>query len=83
MRGVCKVLVGAIFPFPDLNIFYRGVAASGIRVSDVCGFEEVDVGFMSGGLCEEGSGFSERTGAHDVRESKELPSTAITKRVGM
>jgi hypothetical protein len=48
--ATCEVIVGDAFPFSDLNQFRRGVAASGIRMSDVCGYEEADeVGFMSGG----------------------------------
>jgi hypothetical protein len=47
---VGKVVVRAILQFPYLNIFYRGVSAATVRVTDVSGFEESEiVGFVRGG----------------------------------
>jgi hypothetical protein len=60
LRGVRETTMCATLPFPYLNLFNRGVATSGVRVTDELGFEEVDeVGFVSVG--------SERGGEYYLR----------------
>jgi hypothetical protein len=47
--GVREVIVNAIHPFLYLDPFNRGVAKSGVRVTDEHGYEEAnEVRFVSG-----------------------------------
>jgi hypothetical protein len=50
LRSVRGVNGCTSLPFPYLNFFNRGLATSGVRVTDELGFKEVNkVGFLSGG----------------------------------
>jgi hypothetical protein len=45
--GVGEVVVRAVFPFPYLNLFHRGVSSSAVGVTDESRFEKPDeVGFV-------------------------------------
>jgi hypothetical protein len=45
-----EVIVRAVLPFPYLNLFYGGVTAATVCVTDESRFEEADkVGFVCGG----------------------------------
>jgi hypothetical protein len=52
---VGEAVVGAVFPFPYLNMFDRGVSSSAVLMADEAGFEEADeAGFMCRGMHSRG-----------------------------
>jgi hypothetical protein len=50
LSGLGEVVVRAVFPFPYLNLFDRGVTSAAVCVSDESRFEKPDeVGFVCRG----------------------------------
>jgi hypothetical protein len=81
---VGNIVVSATFLIHYLNLFDRAVPSASVRVAYKSSFEEpCEVGFLFRGLNTEGGISSRRVARHEVRESGERPSSAMSRWVGI